>query len=81
MKTVSVIYQIIKSAYRKKRLDTRGSLVATYRYSIEKPERVGRSSFALFYRSKALWTLLQVIGFGALAFWTVRNYVHIIQHF
>jgi len=81
MKNLSSIYHSVKNAYRAKKLDTRGSLVATYRYSAEKPERVGNGSFQLFHRPRVMRTLLQIIGFGALAAWTVRNYVHIIQHF
>lgn len=71
---------IFRFAYRRKRYDTSTSLVATYRYSSQKPQRIENRSFELFYRPRILWTLFQIAIVGMIAVWTVKNYVEILHN-
>lgn len=65
---------------KSRRIENRSQMLGTYFHGDMKPTRVTeRSDFSLFYRSRAVWTCLQVVFFGALAWWTIKNYVAVIK--
>jgi hypothetical protein len=70
----------MRFAYRRKRYNTEKSLVASYRYSPQKPQKISNKSFELFHRPRVLWTIFQILAVGALALWTVKNYVEILRN-
>lgn len=76
---MNFLVNALKFSYRRKRYDTSASVVATYRYSIQKPERIENKSFELFHRPRVLRTVFQVVAVGVVAIWTFKNYVDIIH--
>lgn len=82
----SKVYRYFANAYgqaevsrRQKRLQSRTQDLGVYFCSTAKPPVVTGRSFALFYRSRVIWNALQVLFFGALAVWTVKNYLAVIR--
>lgn len=67
------------ASWRRKRVEARSQHLGTYFCAEIKPPRVSGRSFALFYRSKALWNFTQAVFFVVLAYWTLKNYIAVIK--
>ncbi len=67
------------ASQRRKHVEARSQQLGTYFCSETKPPLVLGRSFALFYRSRAVWNLTQAVFFVALAYWTLRNYIAVIK--
>jgi hypothetical protein len=74
------IFESLRLRWKGRNLQVRTQELGVYRCMNQKPPLVARSHFELFYKSRVLWTGLQVSTLFALGAWTVRNYVNVVHN-
>jgi hypothetical protein len=74
------LYQILRSLYRVRALDTRRETIQVVRWQTDKPARMAnRTRFFLFYRPQVFKAFLFSAFLFAVVVWTIKNYIELIQ--
>ncbi len=75
------LFNILRSLYRAKTLDTRRETIQILRYQSKKPAIMApQKRFSLFYRPQAVKSFLFITVVGVVVIWTIKNYIDIIRH-